>query len=75
MNKTGSISVPLYSTRKNILVGIMIQDNYILIHKKTNKKCRPLIVDNIMIFESEDKKYYSSLFDTTPFEFNSLRDL
>jgi len=32
MNKTGSISIPIYSTKKNILVGIMIQDNYILLH-------------------------------------------
>ena len=75
MNKTGSISIPLYSTKKNILVGVMIQDNYILIHKKTNKKCRPLIIDDILIFESKDKKYYTSLFDITPFEFESQREL
>lgn len=68
MNKTGSISIPIYSTNKKILVGIVLQDRYFLVHKKTRKRCRPLIIDNVMVFESVDKDYYCSLFDDTPFE-------
>lgn len=69
MRATGGINVSVYSTKKNMLFSVNAFNKYFLSMQNLNKKCRPVIIDNIMIFETEDKEYYKSLWDTIPYNF------
>jgi len=52
-----------------MLFSVNAFNKYFLSMQNLNKKCRPVIIDNIMIFETEDKEYYKSLWDTMPYNF------
>lgn len=67
MKKTGSIGIPIYSTKDNVIVGLAM-DSYYLRHKKNNKLCKAIIIDNYLVFESKDGMIYTSLFDNTTLE-------
>lgn len=69
MNYTGSINVSVYSTKNNILFSVNPFNKYFLSMQNLNKKCRPVIIDNIMIYETEDKEYYKSLWDIEVYNF------
>jgi len=67
MRRTGSMGIPIYSTKPNVIVGLSM-DSYYLRHKKNNKLCRAIIIDNYMVFESKDGMFYTSLFDNSSLE-------
>lgn len=67
MRRTGSLGIPIYSTKPNVIVGITL-DSYYLRHKKNDKMCRAIIIDNYLVFEAKDGIVYTSLFDNTTIE-------
>lgn len=67
LRRTGSMGIPIYSTNSNVIVGLAM-DSYYLRHKKNDKLCRAIIIDNYLVFEAKDGMIYSSLFDNTTLE-------
>ncbi len=67
MRRTGSIGIPIYSTKPNVIVGLAM-DSYYLRHKKNDKLCRAIIIDNYLVFEAKDGIVYTSLFDESTLE-------
>ena len=61
------MGVPIYSTNATVIVGIDM-NSYYLRHKKNDKLCRAIIIDNYLVFEAKDGMIYSSLFDNTTLE-------
>lgn len=43
-------------------------DSYYLRHKKNDKLCKAIIIDNYLVFEAKDGMIYTSLFDESTLE-------